>query len=198
MKPSIFANLKGDYPMLKDIYDECPLYIKGLITLRQTTSEDIDQLLKCYSDEQAVPFFNADNCNGDDFHYTSVERMKQAIDFWDYSYKNKYFVRWTIIANDTNEIIGTIEMFHRIADDEFNHYGVLRIDLQSKYESQKYIDNILQIANEHLPKAFDVKFILTKAVPDAKERISSLNREGYSPLNKKLIIYDDYFIRKMY
>jgi len=47
----------------------------------------------------------------------------------------KYFVRWTVILNDTNEKIGTIEMFHRIAEDGFNHYGLLRIDLQSIYET---------------------------------------------------------------
>jgi ribosomal-protein-alanine N-acetyltransferase len=184
--------------MMKNIYEECPTYIKDLITLRQTTSEDIEELLKCYSDEKAVPFFNSDNCNGDDFHYTSLERMKQAIDFWDYSYANKYFARWTVIANDTHEKVGTIEMFHRLAADEFNHYGVLRIDLQSKYETQKYIDNILEIVNQNFFRAFDVKFILTKAIPDATERIASLGREGYVPINKKLVIYDDYFVREIY
>lgn len=32
-------------------------------------------------------------------------------------------------------------MFHRIADDEFNHYGVLRVDLQSSYEIQPIVDD---------------------------------------------------------
>lgn len=180
--------------MIKDIYEECPIYKKELITLRQTTSKDAEELLKCYSDEKTVPFLNSDNCHGDDFHYKSIERMKQAIDFWDYSYKSKYFVRWTVILNDTSEKIGTIEMFHRIADDEFNHYGVLRIDLQNKYEKKKYINDILEIANQNFFKAFNVKFILTKAIPDAAERIASLKREGYVPLNKKFMIYDDYFV----
>ena len=49
--------------------------------------------------------------------------------------------------NDTNEKVGTIEMFRRQAEDEFNNYEVLRIDLQSKYEEQKYIDDILEIVN---------------------------------------------------
>lgn len=56
-----------------------PFYKKKLITLKQTTLEDAEELLKCYSDEEAVPFLNSDNCHGDDFHYTSIERMKQAI-----------------------------------------------------------------------------------------------------------------------
>ena len=88
-------------------------------------------------------------------------------------------------------------MFHRIADDEFNHYGVLRIDLQSKYEKLEYINDILEITDQNFFKAFDVEFILAKAVPDANERIASLERAGYLPLNKKLMIYDDYFVRAL-
>jgi [ribosomal protein S5]-alanine N-acetyltransferase len=180
--------------MMKDIYEECPRYEKKLITLRQTNMEDAQELLKCYSDEKAVPFFNSDNCHGDDFHYATIERMKQATDFWDFSYKNKYFVRWTVILNHTKEKIGTIEMFHRIADDEFNHYGILRIDLQSDFETQPIIDEILEIVNENFYNAFDVKAILTKAIPDAAERITSLVKKGYQPINRKLMIYDDYFV----
>jgi hypothetical protein len=180
---------------MKNIYEECPIYKNKLITLIQTNMEDAQELLKCYSDEKAVPFFNSDNCNGDNFHYTTIERMKQAIDFWDFSYKNKYFVRWTVILNDTKVKIGTIEMFHRIAEDEFNHYGVLRIDLQSDYETRLIINTILEIVSENFYKAFDVKAILTKAIPDAVERIDSLVQGGYQPINRKLMIYDDYYVR---
>jgi hypothetical protein len=179
---------------MKDIYVECPTYEKNLVTLRKTQMDDAQDLLKCYSDEKAVPFFNSDNCNGDDFHYTSIERMKHAIAFWNFSYKNRYFVRWTVILKGTNEKIGTIEMFHRIADDEFNHYGVLRIDLQSGYETQPIIDEILEIVDENFYKVFEVKAILTKAISDAAERITSLIRKGYQPLGRKLMTNDDYFV----
>lgn len=182
--------------MMKAIYEECPIYKNKLITLRQTNLKDAEELLKCYSDEKAVPFFNSDNCNGDNFHYTSIERMRQAIDFWEFSYKNRYFVRWTVILNDTSEKIGTIEMFHRTSEDEFNHYGVLRIDLQSEYETSVVIDEILEIANENFYRDFEVEAILTKAIPEATERISSLLQKGYKSLNKKLGIYDDYFNRR--
>lgn len=180
---------------MRDIYKECPLYKKNLITLRRTSIEDAEGLLKCYSDESAVPLFNSDNCNGDNFHYTTMERMKEAIDFWDFSYKNKYFIRWTIILNETQEKIGTIEMFHRIAEDKFNHYGLLRVDLQSEHETQEIISEILEIANENFYKAFDVKAILTKAVTNATERITALLQKGYKPLGEKLGVYEDYFFR---
>lgn len=179
---------------MESIYEECPIYKTKLITLRQTNMEDAQELLKCYSDKKSVPFFNSDNCNGDDFYYTTIEGMKQAIDFWNFSYRNRYFVRWTVLLNDTAEKVGTIEMFHRIADDEFNHYGVLRIDLQSKYETQPIINEILEIVNENFYKAFDVKAILTKAISDAIERATSLVKKGYKPINRKFMIYNDYYV----
>ncbi len=181
--------------MRRNVYEQCPIFKNDFITLKKTTTIEAEELLKCYSDKEAVKFFNSDNCNGDDFYYTTVERMEQAIKFWDFSYENKYFVRWTISLNDTNEKVGTIEMFRREAEDEFNHYGVLRIDLQSKYEKQKYIDDILEIVNENFFELFNVEQILTKAIPNATERIESLKKKSYVPLNRKMMMYDDYFIR---
>ncbi|WP_066502003.1 GNAT family N-acetyltransferase [Abyssisolibacter fermentans] len=180
---------------MESIYQICPTFRNTYITLKQTCTDDAEDLLECYSDKKSVPFFNSDNCNGDDFYYTSIERMKQAIEFWNYSYNNRFFVRWTIILNSTNVIIGTVEMFHRIANDDFNHYGVLRIDLKSEYENQKVIDSILEITNKSFYYLFDVKSILTKAKPTAKERVISLKKKGYIPLTKKFMIYNNYFVK---
>ncbi len=180
--------------MTTDIYVNCPIYKNDLITLRQTTLADAPELLLCYSDKKAVPFFNADNCNGDDFYYKTLERMKQAIEFWNFSYVNKYFVRWTVILNETQETVGTIEMFHRTAEDECNHFGLLRIDLKSECEIQSVIDAILEITQNNFFSAFDVKAILTKAIPSASERTASLLKIGYVPLDRKLGVYDDYYV----
>lgn len=87
------------------IYEKCPVFKNEKVTFRLTTDDDAQELLNCYSDEKAVPLFNSDNCNGDIFYYTSLERMKQAIDFWTYSYLSKQFVRMTIIL--INPIIGS-------------------------------------------------------------------------------------------
>ena len=180
---------------MKDIYEECPVYRKSLVTLSQTRMEDAEDLLKCYSDKKAVPFFNSDNCHGDDFHYKTLERMKKAIEFWDFSYQNKYFVRWTVIENNTKEKIGTIEMFHRIAEDEFNHYGILRMDLRSDYETQPILTEILEIVDQNFFQVFDVEAILTKAVPENTERIAALTKMGYQASDRKFMIYDNYFIK---
>lgn len=181
--------------MKNDIYSCCPIYKTNIITLRLISKEDADQLLNCYSDEKSVAIFNSDNCNGDTFYYTTIERMNKTLDFWSFSYENKYFVRLSIIDNKSKDIIGTIEMFKREAEDEFNGAGVLRIDLQSNYEKKEYIDEIINIANNHFYEDFDVNYIITKAIPIATERIDSLKEKGYTPLNKKFISYDDYFVR---
>jgi hypothetical protein len=86
-------------------------------------------------------------------------------------------------------------MFHRITEDEFNHYGILRIDLKCNYEKQPIIEDILEIVSKNFYKEFDVKAILTKAILGASERISSLVKNGYQPINRKFMIYDDYFLR---
>ncbi|GKX66657.1 GNAT family N-acetyltransferase [Inconstantimicrobium mannanitabidum] len=181
--------------MSKNVYEQCPIYEKELITLRKTSKEDVEDLLKCYSDEKAVPLFNSDNCNGDDFHYITMERMQKAVDFWEFSYANKYFVRWTVILNNTNEKIGTIEMFHASAEGDFNHYGILRIDLQSKYEIQSIIEDILDVSNEFFYELFGVEVVLTKAIPEASERILALKSSGFKHINRKFRNYDDYYYR---
>ena len=63
------------------VYDVCPVLKSENFTLRLVEQGDAPGLLKVYSDERAVPLFNGDNCNGDDFHYTTLERMLEAIDF---------------------------------------------------------------------------------------------------------------------
>lgn len=117
---------------MPNIYEECPVLESEKVTLRLTKMEDTADLLKVYSDEKAVPFFNGDNCHGDDFHYTTMERMQKAVEFWVYSYDNGWFVRWSIIDNITKEIVGTIEAFHRDSKDSYDGYGLFRLITISK------------------------------------------------------------------
>ena len=105
-------------------YEKCPVYENEKYMLRMVKKEDKKDLLKVYSDEKAVPFFNSDNCGGDDFHYTTESRMEQAIEYWFWEYNRQGFVRWTIVSKTVNEAIGTIELFNRKADDYFNNCGL--------------------------------------------------------------------------
>ena len=167
--------------MTEILYKNFPI-IDGIhFSLRYTTSEDCADLLKVYSDEKAVPLFNSDNCNGDDFHYATMERMKQALDFWQFSYENRYFVRWTIVDKNIGEAIGTVELCGE------KQRGILRLDLRSDYEKKDIISDLLWLCDV-LFDYFDI--VVTKAVPQAAERIAALEEFGFKPYSEKIIGHD--------
>ena len=59
--------------------------------LTLTNPEDCGGLFKVYSDKNALPFFNSDNCDGDNFYYATEQRMREALDFWAYAYDKHWF-----------------------------------------------------------------------------------------------------------
>ena len=89
-----------------NIYESCPVLQGERFLLRPVEAADCADLLAVYSDERAVPFFNGDNCNGDDFHYTTPERMAEALRFWIWSYENGWFVRWAIVDRGSGRAVG--------------------------------------------------------------------------------------------
>lgn len=185
-----------------DIYKSCPQIESQNYKLRLVSADDCGDLLKVYSDKKAVLFFNSDNCNGDDFYYTTPERMRQAIDFWLREYEKRYYVRFSIIDKKTASAIGTIEIFNRTADDYFTNCGLLRLDLASTFEKQTVISEILSLITEPVFEWFDCGMIATKAIPDAKERICALKDHGFTLSGEKLIgghdhtEYDNYYVLK--
>lgn len=151
--------------------------------VRKLEVRDTSDLLNVYSDEKAVPLFNSDNCNGDDFHYMSLERMQQAVEFWLWSYTNKYFVRFSIIDKRIQKVIGTIELFHRDSKDYFNRCGLLRLDLKSDYN------------------LFDCDMVATKIPTFAGERKAAAVQNGFFATDKALVggddgkVYTNYYVR---
>ena len=184
---------------MRDVYEYCPKFENDKFLLRLISAEDTTDLLKVYSDIDAVPFFNSDNCNGDNFHYKTLERMEQAVDFWIFSYNKRYFVRWTIIDKETMTAVGTIELFHRDADEHFYECGLLRLDLRSDYENAGQIANIISLIKEATYDLFYCNIIATKAVPEATERLKALYELGFVAAKKTIISkdgtkYGDYYI----
>lgn len=171
-------------------YKRCPTYANDRYLLRLVEPDDAPDLLKVYSDELAESIFNSDNCYGDDFHYQTLPRMREAIDFWLKEYAEEKYVRWSIVDRASNEVIGTIELFNRSADDFFDNCGILRLDLRSDHEQCESITAILTLI---LPEAFwlfDCKMIATKCVPLAAVRRNTLMRLGFVPTDELLIGHD--------
>lgn len=184
---------------MTDVYKNCPEYENEDYFLRMVTEKDKADLLKVYSDEKAVPFFNSDNCGDDDFHYTTEDRMEQAIEYWLWEYNRQGFVRWTVVSKAANEAIGTIELFHRDADDFFSNCGLLRLDIRSDYEISGEIIKILCLIIEPAYSLFHCDKIATKAIAAATERILALKKLGFKPSEEKLTghdgtEYDSYFV----
>ena len=61
---------------MSDVYTRCPTLTDPILTLRPIAPEDAEALLAVYGDETRTPFFNGDNCHGDNFHYPTLERMQ--------------------------------------------------------------------------------------------------------------------------
>lgn len=182
-----------------NVYEKCPVLENENFLLRFVEENYAQDLLSVYSDEKAVPLFNSDNCNGDDFHYTTLEQMKKAVDFWLYSYREKFFVRWSMIDKKTDTAVGTIQLFNRQSDDFFNNCGLLRLDLRSDYEKADIISDILGIIIPPAYELFGCEMIASKAIPAAKERIDALERYVFSLTDEKLIghggqAYGNYFV----
>lgn len=181
-------------------YEKCPVFENENYLIRFIDASDAPDLLLVYSDEKAVPFFNSDNCGGDDFHFTLLEHVKGAIDAWQQEYQRRGFVRWSIIDKNSRQAIGTIELFNRQSEDYFNNCGILRLDLRSDYECEEPIFEILSLITHPTFELFDCQMIATKIPPFASERKSAVERLGFKVSYEKLIgwhskeVYTDYYV----
>ncbi len=181
-----------------NIYESCPALESKKYIIRLFKDEDRDDLFKVYSDKNALPFFNSDNCDGDNFYYSTKERMSEAIAFWHMSYENGWFARLSIVDKATSGIIGTVELCLRVSDDEFNHMGVLRVDVRSDYEKETVLYDIFALVTPKLDEMLGCKGVLTKAPIYAVERIKAIQRAGFTKsehllMGKNGYAYDGYW-----
>ncbi|WP_333650612.1 GNAT family N-acetyltransferase [Lacrimispora sp.] len=180
------------------VYEKCPVLENSHFLLRLVEESDAKDLLEVYSDKNALPFFNSDNCNGDNFYYPTEERMLEAIKFWLWEYSNKVYVRFSIIDKTSNKAVGTIELFNRKSTDYFNNCGLLRLDVGSELEKCTSLCEILSIILEPAYQLFGCSMIATKAAIYAVERARALEEMGFQKVKEHLAgkydTYRDYWI----
>ena len=174
---------------MPDPYEKCPVFESEKYLLRFVEMTDAPDLLLVYSDVKVVPLFNSDNCNGDDFRYTTLERMQSQIDFWLEEYGERCYVRWTIVDKTAGQAVGTVELFNRRSEDHFTECGILRLDLRSDHERSERIAEILSVFTQPAYDMFDCKMIATKIPPFASERIKAAKSLGYTATDEKLRWY---------
>ena len=186
---------------IMNIYETCPVLENERFKIRLFKNEDCDDLLKVYSDKNALPFFNSDSCDGDNFYYATQEKMEKAIDFWNMSYKNGWFVRFSIVDKTVKSVIGTVELCLRVSEDEFNNMGVLRVDVRSDYEQEFVLYDIFSLVTPEIEGLVGCKGVLTKAPIYAVDRIQAIKKVGFSKSEHFLIgktgyAYDGYWTIK--
>lgn len=183
--------LKGDYDSMdtedeviqlihfgnRNPYVECPVFETENFILRLVSEEDAADLLTCYSDTSARPIFNSDTCTSNFFYDTSDE-MRECIKIWITCYFRKEFVRFSIIDKFSGHAVGTIEMFGMVGKYKISR-GILRLDIMSKYEEAKYLDELFTLCLNNFFELFAVNQIVTKAIPQAVKRVNILNKLGF-------------------
>lgn len=184
-----------------NIYESFSVLESEAFLLRLAEPEDCDDLLRVYSDKNALPFFNSDNCDGDNFYYATKERMEEAFGFWKLSYDNGWFARLSIVDKAVQCVVGTVELCLRVSEDAFHQMGILRVDMRSDYETEEKLYDVIALITPHIPELLGCKGILTKAPIYAVERIKALQRAGYVKSEHLLIgkngyAYDGYWVHK--
>lgn len=200
---------KGDYDILDDeekillllrkkesSFEKCPIYESKQFVFRLVEENDAKDLLKCYSDPASARVFNSDNCTSN-FIFKSLEEMENCIRFWLNEYKNQCYVRFSIIDKIRGKAVGTIEIFAKKCEfAEIGKVGILRLDLASQYEKEELIGEIVDVINDNFYDDFEVENIITKAIPETKQRICALKNRGFMKLQSNTILpYDYYFMR---
>lgn len=176
---------------MQDIYQECPIIENERFLLRMVNEKDADALLKVYGDKKALPFFNSDNCNGNNFYCPTNDKMLETINFWLAEYKEKRYVRFAIVEKAKNIVMGTIELFNRQSNDFFNDCGLLRLDLRYDYENSADIMDIVSLIMEPAYRLFDCTMIATKAPIYAVDRIEALKKLGFELSNEYLLGHNE-------
>lgn len=172
-----------------NVYENCPVFENKGYKIRLISKDDVQDLIKLYSDEKAVKFCNCDNCHGG-FLFRTIEEMDNTIKWWLIEYQKKGFVRFSIISKKINEVIGTIELFHRNSNDFFSNCGLLRLDLRSDYEKEEVINSIIELILVDTFMYFDCNKIATKIIDDAKERKEAFEKLGFVLSKESLIGFD--------
>lgn len=174
-----------------NIYEHCPTLENDTFLIRLIEQKDSVDLIEVYGDKLVLPFFNSDNCHGSNFYCSNMTDMENTIKYWLIEYHEyKGFVRFSIVDKQQNKVIGTIEMFKRIANDFYTDCGLLRLDLKRDYENQESMEQILSIVSTPFFSWFECDKIATKAPGYAVERIEALKKVGYEKREEPLIGHD--------
>lgn len=109
--------------------------------------------------------------------------MRSAIYYWNHDIFE--YARPAVIDKNTGVPVGTLEIFG-------GETGVLRVDLQSAYETPEVLRELYTLAVGSFPADFPMGAMVTKAVPQTSARRKVLEELGFSG-PEKFRTYEDYY-----
>lgn len=177
-------------------FENCPIYETKNFELRKLQKDDINELFLCYSDAKAAKFFNSDCCEND-FYYTDITEFEACVDYWMSRYEAEDFVRWSIFDKKETVLIGTVELCPSMKYSvDGKMMGILRIDLQSEYEKQAILEELMDILIEHVYEDFQVASLLMKIQREAVERKKMIPQYCFvRAMDECNITFTDYYVR---
>jgi hypothetical protein len=186
-----------------DPYIHCPTFKNERFLLRLVEQGDAVDLLSVYADPKAQEILTECSAWNCDFGYGAKDltAMQDCIAKWIDAYKNRYFVRMTILDIQSQTAVGTIEVYHRAEDSFCGGKICLRMDLHSNYENENTIDELLSLIIKDGIKAFGADGIVTRATPIAAERINALAKNGFVLSEETLqgsqegVTYGDFWVK---
>lgn len=130
-----------------------------------------------------------------------MERMEQALDFWEFSYRNGWFARLSVVDKTAARVIGTVELCLRVSEDAFDRMGILRVDVGSGYETEEALYEIMALAAPRVPELLGCRGVLTKVPIYAVERRKAAEKAGFAKSEALLVgktgyAYDGYWTMK--
>jgi RimJ/RimL family protein N-acetyltransferase len=156
--------------------------------LRLVRESDAVDLLECYSDPAAQKLFNYDPSTNTTYYEGCNEKLiLDMIRSWLKEFERKSYIRFAVVDKCSGKAVGTVEIYDKLARENKRKYagwGVVRIDIISIYETADHIGELLSLfERENFYELFNVDLFVTKAVPEATERIQALQTAGYSKFN---------------
>jgi RimJ/RimL family protein N-acetyltransferase len=172
---------------MENPYEKCPVFETEKFILRLVEKTDAEDLLECYSNEITQKYANSDNCNSD-FTFDNIDEMNRCIESWISEYEHKKYIRFSIIYKVTQKAIGTIEIFgsKKQKFGTLASCGILRIDIHPHFETKEYLKELVYISIDKFYTLFNIENIVTKVIPEAKNRVEILMNYGFKKLTNEI------------
>ena len=154
------------------ISPEGPVYETLSFILRLVKMDDARSLLTCYADKRAVLKMNADHCTSD-FYFTTIQEMESCIASGLKEYHEHKYMRLAVLPKGQKGAVGTVEIFS-------GESGILRIDIATKYDKERYIEELIRVAVHDFIRDFQIGNLKIK-VSNTPERIPLLKKYGFVP-----------------